>query len=141
MADYTEGSMFTPIGSTAFQSAGGPTIKRYSTTPEVVEAARVTTSNLEELARWCGGDVREDQSHDVGVFKYVLVPSIGGALWAKLGWWLVKHLDTGRFDVKSEKEFEAFHLVGLRDQDKPHPRTGGSITKYRGDTYPRESIL
>lgn len=119
----------------------GPTIKRYSTTPEVVEAAQVTENNLEELARWCGGEVREKQSHDEGVVKYVLVPSIEGALWTKPGWWLVKYVDTGRFTVKSEKEFEAFHLVGLRDQDKPQTRTAGTITKRRDDTYPRESIL
>lgn len=132
MADYKEGSIFTPVGTRAFQPAG-PAIKRYSTTPEVVEAALVTENNLEELARWCGGGVSDEQTHDEGIIKHVLVPSIYTPSKARVGYYIVKYIDTGRFSSMTEGEFSSrgFHEVGLR-QDGPQIKTAGTITRNPG---------
>lgn len=97
-------------------------VKRYSTTPEVVEAAQVTKENMEDLAKWCGGEVRE--SHDEAVVPFLMIPTIAGALPARVGEWLLKNTYTNRLVVLSQRQFEAkkFHEVGLR-QDGLTPRS------------------
>lgn len=102
------------------------TVKRYSTTPEVVEAARLDKDNEQELARWCGGQSSNEQTPD-GVEDYLKVPTIKGVLKAYRGMYVIKNIETGQFDVLTEGQFVArkFHEVGLR-QDGINVR--GSIT-------------
>lgn len=98
-------------------------IKRYSTTPEVVEAALVTESNLEELARWCGGN--PEGSYGIGK---IVVPTLNANnLVVVLGSYLVKNLETGRFSGMSVEAFSKFHEVGLR-QDGVKTFRGGTVS-------------
>lgn len=61
-----------------------------------VEVAKVTSTNLEEVAEWCGGSVQETDSRRVPgrTDKYVLVPTPNGTniSWAFPGMFITKRL-------------------------------------------------
>jgi hypothetical protein len=103
-----------------------PTIKRYTTRPEVVEAAEVTESNRDELAKWCGGMVWNNPkpSDPTDVAMGVTVPHIASAFVVPVGEYLVKDIETGRFRKYTKQEFSKFSEVGLRQDGLTR---GGSI--------------
>lgn len=105
-------------------------VKRYSTAPEVVEADIVTASNTGQLAKWCGGETSSDYFDGI-LTGYIKVPTIDGIKIAKVGDWLTKNLETGRFAVLSKGEWtsKGFHIVGQR-QDGLRPRVP---IEYLGD--------
>lgn len=104
-------------------SVPSPAIKMYSTTPETVQAATITDQNLEDLARWCGGEVREGSNPKEGQYKYIVVPHFSGALFGRIGSILVKNQANNRFYVMTTNQFEdkQYHEIGLR-QDGFTPR-------------------
>lgn len=82
-------------------------IRRYSTRPETVEAAQITPANREDLALWCGGELKDGDS--------ILVPHIDGAFKASVGDFLIKFAN-GRFGFKTlvDWNLSGMHEVGLR---------------------------
>jgi hypothetical protein len=85
-----------------------------------VEAVRVTTSNLEEIAEWCGGRVVETPGYAPGR-KHIQVPTgpTGKGLdRAHLGNWVTCLVKARSFRVYKEKSFlEAFHSI-MSDTEK-----------------------
>lgn len=75
--------------------------------PVTVEARRVQTHNLDEMAAWCGGVAYTENTrwdHDAGAVvmpdghyahvRYrdwgVIVPTLEGDMLARYGWWIIK---------------------------------------------------
>lgn len=112
-------------------------IKRYAPSAEPVEAILLNDSNLEEAAKWCGGEVKQlsnPESLDEAWDRAVLVPGIPSAFTAKIGWYLVKGRDN-KFRIWLKEHFEReYHEVGKR-QDGFTPR-GEAI---RRDNLPAPS--
>jgi hypothetical protein len=85
-----------------------------------VEAVRVTTANLEEIAEWCGGRVVETPGYAPGR-KHIQVPTgpTGKGLdRAHLGNWVTCLVKARSFRVYKEKSFlEAFHSI-MSDTEK-----------------------
>jgi hypothetical protein len=105
-----------------------PLIKRYSTTPIIVEAVQVTDQNMAEVAKWCGGEESNEQTSD-GVYNFIKIPTLNGMQQAFVDYYVVKNVSNGRFEVMSNVKWEkqGFHEVGLR-QDGPGLKRGGSIS-------------
>lgn len=136
MADYNEynegawknrGTVSYPRPTTIVKKN---TIKDYAKSPDPVKAIKLEdVKDLEEAAKWCGGEVSEYQFHD-GLDKVLLYPTIHGGGKARIGHYLVKNRDTGRFQVMNAEEFEIdYHEVGKRQdgisyRDHPAARTG-----------------
>jgi hypothetical protein len=79
----------------------------YLKKPTVVEARRLdyTIESLDELAKWCNGNVYEHQS-GIGV------PTLGGAsLYAQVGDYIIKGID-GEFYPCKPDIFEATYEPG-----------------------------
>ena len=106
-------------------------IRRYSTTPEVVEAAEVTPQTQDAIAKWCGGALGSEQSPD-GALDFIRVPTISGVAAAYMNSYVVKNIENGRFSIYSAEQFKAkgFHEVGLR-QDGPNLTREKTITVNR----------
>jgi hypothetical protein len=68
-----------------------------------VEAVQVTTSNMEEVAEWCGGRIAswEKKAQPGREFKYIWVPVPRGTkvYWAYPGMWVVKRKATNSMGV------------------------------------------
>jgi hypothetical protein len=85
-----------------------------------VEAVRVTTDNMEEIAEWCGGRVVETPGYAPGR-KHIQIPTgpTGlGLARAHLGNWVTCLVKAKSFRVYKEKSFlEAFHSI-MSDTEK-----------------------
>jgi hypothetical protein len=107
-------------------------VKHYVPNKEDVEAILVTRDTIEEAAKWCGGEIRTDQSGFIEV-TYLAIPSLTGPAEVRMSMYLIKRRD-GKFDVARKEEFEAeYHVVSRRQDGIVFPRTtpatrGGSIT-------------
>jgi hypothetical protein len=90
-----------------------------------VEAVRVTTANLEEIAEWCGGRVVSTEDYGWNVHnhgrKHIQVPTgpTGKGLdRAHLGNWVTCLVKAKSFRVYKEKSFlAAFHSI-MSDTEK-----------------------
>jgi len=82
-------------------------IQKYTTRPDEVEAVQVTSENIDQIARWCGGEVvREGKASDpTDVYQAVTVPRVNGPIDARLGYYVIKN-SRGRFEVSSPEIFE-----------------------------------
>ena len=79
-------------------------IEEYESIPVLLSAAKITEENINELAVWCGGDVRPTQSGS----RYLVVPSVspeevqGGSA----GMILAREDKTGKFRIYNQEDFE-----------------------------------
>jgi hypothetical protein len=124
MPDETEG--FQPDGSAMGRLAdlaGITAPSRWRKLPVEIEAWRVQTHNLAEVAAWCGGVAYNDETpwdHGTGAVVMpdghhahvgyrnwgVIVPTLEGDMLAKFGWWIIKGVK-GEFYPCDPGVFEA----------------------------------
>lgn len=78
-------------------------ITRYARKPFTIEAVRVTSSNLQDVAKWCESDVRIDEKGKNHVFVRVHRPINDRQSKAYVGDWVLK-AGTG-FKVYTNKAF------------------------------------
>lgn len=97
-------------------------IKKYVPVAEEVEAVLVNKNNLEEVAKWCGGEVRAPNES----VCYIAVaksrhPSYGNSLFSKafIGDFVVKDA-SGFFRVYDQKQFLKNHEE-VEDKDEAPP--------------------
>lgn len=82
----------------------------YTTTPSRVHAEQLVGPNIEQLAKWSGGDIIEHADGSLSL----AVPRIGGSLRLHNGDWLLRDR-TGKFQRMIDSEFrERYHLTGER---------------------------
>ena len=91
----------------------------YRKRPVVVEARRVQTDNLAEMATWCGGVAYTEEApwdynagavvmpdggyahigfHDWGV----IVPTLEGNMLARFGWWIIRGVAGEFYPVQND---------------------------------------
>lgn len=115
--------------------------ERWVPKEDAFEAVRLTRENLEEAAKWCGGEIGT-RTHPVSIddaYDTVLrFPTLDGPEEAAIGDYLIRKSD-GKFDFWPESAMLAkYKKVGLRQdgwQTKPGMR-GGSIGGPASDLPP-----
>lgn len=97
-----------------------------------VEAVRVTTTNLEQIAEWCGGRVVDTPGYAVGR-RHVQVPTglEGNSIArAHLGNWVTCLVKARSFRVYKEKSFlEAFR--GIMSETEKYAKVHAMLMKIR----------
>lgn len=89
------------------------TIYKYEHRPTRVEAMAITESNMESVARWCGGHVIPGTNPN-GILSYfgkakqdqsVVIPLVDGVIDATVGDVVVRDLTDGRYFVTDKEDF------------------------------------
>jgi hypothetical protein len=106
---------------------------QYRNKPIHLEVIEVTQSNVDEVARWCGGSVEKihntlsNQMESTGLLA---VPSIYGSISAELGSFVARDRETGRFSVMKREHLDSeYERVGVRSEgfvNNGFPRLGGN---------------
>lgn len=92
----------------------------YRVKPDRQKAVKVTETNKQDIAQWCGGEVMEKGSIEEREAKGVLyIPSLQGPLSADVGDYVAQD-ESGRFNVFSADRFEARY-----EKYSQHPRFRG----------------
>lgn len=87
---------------------------RYSTTPEVVEAIRISKDNIKWVANWCGGTVNENHLDHQRMYLTVGQGFYVSDVHSYIGDWVIK-LKDGLFTSMSDADFSRkYHRTGLR---------------------------
>lgn len=95
------------------------TFEKYRAIPENITAALVTVENMAEIARLCGGRVKEEgkSSDPTDVYRAVVVPTLKGNLEAKIGNYLAREDATGEYFVMQPDKFKGrYEKMGERNQ-------------------------
>lgn len=73
-----------------------------------VEAVRVTTDNVKEVAKWCGGEATASTDHYINnpIEVILLVPTLNEPIEVHNGNWLLKD-EEGRFSKMENHDFKA----------------------------------
>jgi hypothetical protein len=79
---------------------------KYQRKPEPVDAIQLTTTNAEEVAAWCGGQVNENTkaSDPTDVSVTVVFPTLTGPVNLEVGMFLIKN-EKGAFSRALENGF------------------------------------
>lgn len=90
-------------------------IEIYQTIIERKEVVKVRPENLQAIANWTGGTVKDIQSPEETASVTLMIPTLSGALTANIGDLVVKDYDTGRFEIYDESRFlKHYKPVGIR---------------------------
>lgn len=119
------------------------TIKHYQSVPvqpEQVQAATLSAENLDEVQKWCGGELRglDKPITPTSNAIVLLVPSLQGAQQATIGEVVVR-LSNGRFCVMQPGDFYAkYQAQNLAEEQEPiqGPPSDNSMGSEPGEVAP-----
>lgn len=104
--------------------------KTYIKNPDPVQAVLLTRENLEEVAKWCGGDSVEvsKPGDPTDVYYGIDYPTLSGKARINLNHYLIRN-EFGKFSSLNKETFErVFTERGKREpdwghHDQPYPKT------------------
>lgn len=81
--------------------------KRFRKKPVTVEAILLTSSNVHEVARWCGGRVdgricEEDEYQDYQDLRYLSIPTLEGVMRAEFGDYVIRGVNGEFYPFKRD---------------------------------------
>lgn len=92
-------------------------VSKFYRIPHEAEAIRVTDKNMDEVAKWCGGEVIP-ANNAIGILSYfgmgqhntvISVPTKDGLISVDPGEWLVRESRDGVFFHLSHEEFISYY--------------------------------
>lgn len=80
---------------------------RYRRIPQIIEAKQLTPENVDEIARWCGGDiVTETNPRDSeDTYQAINVPTLNGNERLSMGMFIYRDPESGRFVLTGARDF------------------------------------
>lgn len=81
--------------------------------PSYKKAVQVTDTNIDEVARWCGGLARQEEQAPNEPVRYLVVPTAHGEVPCQIGNWVVK----GDVDFYPVLDSEFSKLYDFVDQE------------------------